>query len=54
MAIHAVTADATAEAARQGEASAEKLHENVRLAVRRCVTEWTGKKPVVAVLVVRI
>ena len=31
----------------------DKLRENVRLAVRRCATLWTGKKPVVEVLVVR-
>ncbi|MEZ5708835.1 MAG: ribonuclease J [Blastomonas sp.] len=30
----------------------EKLKEAVRLAVRRCATRWTGKKPVVQVLVV--
>jgi ribonuclease J len=29
----------------------DKLKEAVRLAVRRCATEWTGKKPVVSVLV---
>lgn len=31
----------------------EKLRETVRLAVRRCATVWTGKKPVVEVMVVR-
>jgi ribonuclease J len=31
-----------------------QLREAVRLAVRRCATEWTGKKPVVSVLIVRI
>jgi ribonuclease J len=31
----------------------DRLLENVRLAVRRCATLWTGKKPVVEVLVVR-
>jgi ribonuclease J len=30
-----------------------RLKENVRLAVRRCATLWTGKKPIVEVLVVR-
>jgi ribonuclease J len=30
------------------------LREAVRLAVRRCATEWTGKKPVVDVLVIRV
>jgi ribonuclease J len=32
----------------------DKLREAVRLAVRRCATDWTGKKPVVPVLIVRI
>ena len=31
----------------------DKLREDVRLAVRRCATDWTGKKPVVTVLLVR-
>ncbi len=31
----------------------EKLREAVRLAVRRCATAWTGKKPLVEVLVLR-
>ena len=31
-----------------------KLREAVRLAVRRCATDWTGKKPVVDVLLVRV
>ena len=35
-------------------ASEDKLREAVRLAVRRCATEWTGKKPVVSVLFVRV
>jgi ribonuclease J len=42
--------DAVARSAGKDEA---KLREAVRLAVRRCATEWTGKKPVVAVLIVR-
>ena len=33
--------------------SEDKLREEVRLAVRRTATEWTGKKPVVSVLLVR-
>lgn len=32
----------------------DKLKEAVRLAVRRCATEWSGKKPVVSVLIVRV
>ncbi|MEA3008430.1 MAG: ribonuclease [Sphingomonadales bacterium] len=47
-------ADAAAEAARKGAATEDKLREAVRLAVRRCATEWTGKKPVVDVLLVRV
>ena len=35
------------------ERNPERQREAVRLAVRRCATEWTGKKPVVDVLVVR-
>jgi ribonuclease J len=32
----------------------DSLRENVRLAVRRCATLWTGKKPTVEVLVTRL
>ncbi|WP_300974116.1 ribonuclease J [Sphingomonas sp. LHG3406-1] len=32
----------------------DKLRENVRLAVRRCATLWTGKKPNVEVMVTRL
>ena len=32
----------------------ERIREEVRLAVRRCATDWTGKKPLVSVLVVRV
>jgi ribonuclease J len=45
--------EAAAEAARGG-GDPEKQKEAIRLAVRRCATEWTGKKPVVDVLVVRV
>jgi ribonuclease J len=45
---------AAAEAARRAAGNEGKLREEVRLAVRRCATEWTGKKPHVDVLVVRI
>jgi ribonuclease J len=44
---------AAAEAARKGGAE-DKLRENIRLAIRRCATDWTGKKPIVDVLLVRI
>jgi ribonuclease J len=47
-------ADAASEAVSKGAAGEERLREAVRLAVRRCATEWTGKKPVVDVLVVRV
>jgi ribonuclease J len=46
--------DAASEAALKGAGSEDKLREAVRLAVRRCATEWTGKKPVVDVLIVRV
>jgi ribonuclease J len=46
--------DAASEAALKGAASEDKLRESIRLAVRRCATEWTGKKPVVDVLIVRV
>jgi ribonuclease J len=45
--------EAAAEAARKGGRDREKLREEVRLAVRRTATRWTGKKPVVDVLVVQ-
>lgn len=32
----------------------EKLRENVRLAIRRCAHRWTGKKPIVNVLIVEL
>jgi ribonuclease J len=44
---------AAAEAARKG-GPEDKLRENIRLAIRRCATDWTGKKPIVDVLLVRI
>ena len=31
-----------------------RLHEAIRLAVRRCATDWTGKKPIVRVMIVRM
>ncbi len=45
---------AASEAARKSGGKADKLKEEIRLAVRRCATDWTGKKPVVDVLIVRI
>ncbi len=48
-------ADATNSAERAFDASQseDKLREGVRLAVRRCATAWTGKKPLVEVMLVR-
>jgi ribonuclease J len=46
--------EAAADAARQNGGREDKLREAVRLAVRRCATDWTGKKPVVNVLIVRV
>jgi ribonuclease J len=45
---------AAAAAARKHAGNEAKLKEEVRLAVRRCATDWTGKKPVVDVLIVRL
>jgi ribonuclease J len=48
--------DAAAEAVRGGKRAgkdgADKLREEVRLAVRRVATRWTGKKPIVDVLLI--
>jgi ribonuclease J len=41
------------QAAQAAAGDADKLMEAVRLAVRRCATDWTGKKPVVRVMIVR-
>lgn len=46
--------ESAADAARQNAGNEDKLREAVRLAVRRCATEWTGKKPIVNVLIVRV
>jgi ribonuclease J len=46
--------DAAAAAARANGGNEDKLREAVRLAVRRCATDWTGKKPMVDVLIVRV
>ena len=48
-------ADATDAATRAFSAGdEEKMREAVRLAVRRCATLWTGKKPVVDVTLLQI
>ncbi len=46
--------DAAAAAARSNGGGEEKLREAIRLAVRRCAADWTGKKPLVDVLLVRV
>ncbi len=43
---------AAAKAATSKERDANKLREAIRLAVRRVATEWTGKKPIVDVLLI--
>jgi ribonuclease J len=45
---------AASDAVRKSSGSEDRLREEVRLAVRRTATEWTGKKPVVSVLFVRV
>jgi ribonuclease J len=45
-------ADAAAEAVRSGKHKGDALREALRLAVRRTATRFTGKKPVVDVLVI--
>jgi len=46
--------EAAADAVARNGGKEDRLREAVRLAVRRCATEWTGKKPVVSVLIVRV
>lgn len=46
--------NAAADAVRDGARDRERLRESIRLAVRRVVTRWTGKKPVVDVLVIEV
>jgi len=50
----AEAADAAAEAVRGGAKDADKLREQLRLAVRRVAVRWTGKKPVVDVLLIDV
>ena len=49
-------ADAVDSAERAFDASVDedKMRESVRLAVRRCATAWTGKKPIVEVMVLKV
>jgi len=44
--------DAAADAVRQHKGDLAALRESLRLAVRRVATKWTGKKPVVDVLII--
>ena len=46
--------EAVRTAARSTEGNRDRLREDVRLAVRRCATRWTGKKPVVDVLILEV
>jgi ribonuclease J len=46
--------DAAKEAVGKGAKDTEKLRESVRLAVRRTATDWTGKKPVVDVMMLQV
>ena len=43
----------SAERAYDSGKSEDQLREAIRLAVRRCATAWTGKKPLVEVMLVR-
>ena len=45
---------AASKAASKSMKNPDKLREEVRLAVRRCATEWTGKKPIVEILINRV
>jgi ribonuclease J len=49
----AEAADEAAAAVPKGSPDEEALRERIRLAVRRTATRWTGKKPVVDVLLIR-
>nr|GFD56747.1 hypothetical protein [Tanacetum cinerariifolium] len=45
--------DAAAEALKGGKRELDRRREDVRLAVRKIATRWTGKKPIVDVLVIQ-
>ena len=45
---------AASEAMRGAPRDRERLREDVRLAVRRVATRWTGKKPIVDVVIVQV
>jgi ribonuclease J len=44
--------DAAIKAIREKKGDYDKLRESIRLAVRRVATSWTGKKPIVDVMIV--
>jgi ribonuclease J len=44
--------DAAVKAIRERKGDFDKLRESVRLAVRRVATSWTGKKPIVEVMII--
>jgi ribonuclease J len=48
------TSNAAADAANDGPKDEAKLREAIRLAVRRRATQWTGKKPIVDVSLIRL
>jgi ribonuclease J len=48
------TSEAAADAATNGPKDEAKLREAIRLAVRRRATQWTGKKPIVDVSLIRL
>jgi ribonuclease J len=50
----AEASDAAADAANDGPKDEAKLREAIRLAVRRRATQWTGKKPIVDVSLIRL
>jgi ribonuclease J len=47
-------ADAARKSYGDGSADPERMRETVRIAVRRCATLWTGKKPVVDVALLTV
>ncbi|HEX8442734.1 MAG TPA: ribonuclease J [Allosphingosinicella sp.] len=53
-ALLAEARDAASAAARNSSGNEEKQREAIRLAVRRCATDWTGKKPIIDVLLIRV
>ncbi|WP_076743701.1 ribonuclease J [Sphingomonas jeddahensis] len=46
--------EAAAEAMQGARRDRDRLREDIRLAVRRCATRWTGKKPMVDVLILEV